>query len=669
MIIRSSHRPVNAHARHACARGMLAAMWACALFIVPPASAQTPKPDAKDADRPPIVQFPEGGISLAEAVRLTLQHDPAIKLQQATHRFQQGVAQEQQGAFDTTLTGRLFYEYRLQELPESRKEIERDRRTNLQEVIDLNREDHQRAQALLTQLNAVRNAPPGAGQAQAVSAIDPDIGAQLQALDLLINSQPDANVRNQLFTLRQDFITRTIADTEAGARGFIEGFQTAEQRLADIGATPNDEVFYNGGFDVQVGRRLRNGITISPFVSGQVEGSNYRDKPRSSDFGGKGLEDLYTFKAGVSAVVPLARGRGADAAGAFEKAARIEADASELAVRHQASVSVLNTVRAYWGLRAAQAAADAAQRSVTLQGRLVELSRASIDAGEMAQIELSRAQAAQASATARLRDTERGLHEARVALAMAIGVAAGEDDRTLPRASDGFPTPPEGDLAAGVVSVMASDAGTLRQDLKSAQLAQEAGRVLARSARTDMRPRFDVVNDTWISAIDERSAGNALDRWVGPSTNLRLELERPFGNNTFRGRYAQREAEARQRQVDAWDLQRQVKLGVIRSAQSVQQARGRVEEARAAVEAYQQTTDAEIERFRAGESTLIDTILTDTQYVDAQNTLAAAEAELASLIAELRFESGLLVSFKERQPIVNERDLITVPRTTPRSTP
>jgi outer membrane protein TolC len=660
------------------------------------------------APAPPVITFPAEGLTLQEAVRLVLEHSPQIALERAELQFQEGVAQEQQGAFDVTLDGTLNYEYRQQELPETRKQTEQENRTDLTDAITLSREDYDRAQALIRQLQVVRNASPGAGQAAAITAIDADIGAQLQTLDLLIAGQTDAAIRGQLFTIRQNYIDRKVAEANEAAGLAVDGFQLAEKRLADIGAAPNDEVFINASFDFQLSRRLRNGIVLAPFTTGQFESTNYKGKPQSADFGGKGLEDLYTFKTGVSAVVPLARGRGGDATGALERASRLEAQASRSALRHAISESVLETVSAYWQLKSAQGAMDVARQSLTLQEQLLELTRAAINAGEVPGADLARSQAAEARARARLFDTERRFHEARVNLAIVIGVAVGDDDRSLPRVRDDFPpmaagatptnaTPPTDAAAAAPAPVaptptptptpapapgadtqppgasappilgpaeaskLVTAADGRRADLESATLRERAAQASARGAETDKRSRLDVVSETYMSAVDEKKIANTIDRWVGPSQSLRLELEHPFGNNIAEGRYAQRRAEASQRLIDAQDLRRQIQLSVVRTTMQVRQAAGRLEQSRLGVDASQRTTDAEIERFRSGEATLIDTLLTEQQLVDARLALVSAQADLATFIAQLRFETGTLVRFTDLHPMVIDADLQTLP--------
>ena len=160
------------------------------------------------------------------------------------------------------------------------------------------RRDYDRLQELSRLLRIVRGAAPGAPQVNAIGAISPDVASQIKALDVLIAGQTNATVRAQLDTIRNEFIDRTIADASEGAARAIDGFQEGEDRLRRLGATPNDEVLSNGGFELNLSRRLRTGLNFTPFFNGRVEGDNYKGKPNGEDDGGKGLEDLYTFRAG-----------------------------------------------------------------------------------------------------------------------------------------------------------------------------------------------------------------------------------------------------------------------------------------------------------------------------------------------------------------------------------
>jgi outer membrane protein TolC len=629
-----------------------------------PAAQQPPAPSAGEAGgeyKPPVIRFPAEGITVAEAVRLTMENDPTIKTQLIAVVQQEGVAEEQQGTFDPTVFGKLFYEYRQQELPESRKKTEQDKRDRLQQGVDDNRAAFNRANTLIGQLQAAQSAGPGGPQAAAIGQIDPQIGAQLQILDVLIAAQTNDSVRNQLLTTRQQFITSTIGDLQSGLGSLVNGFTTGETLLRNLGPTPEDEVFYNGGFSLQLNKQTRWGLFLSPFLDGKVEGTNFKGKPRDENFGGKGLQDLFTFHAGINVTLPLLRGRGTDAQGAFEKAAKIGVDATRLAAQHQVSVSVLRTINAYWNLRGAQNSLNVARQSADLQSKIGQLTQASIDAGELPKVEFARVQATDARARARVQEAERSVHEARVALATAMGVAVDEQADTLPNAREEFPAAVADLTAADVVKLVSAATGQ-RFDIRSSALVEDANRVLERQAETDKRMRLDVTDSLWWTALGERSVDSAIDRWVGPSTDVSLELEKPLGNNAAGGRYAQRQAEVRQQQISTLDLRRQIGLAIIRAARSMQQARLRAEQAQASVDAYQKTVDADVERFRAGDVTLIDTLLTEQQQVDAKLSLISAQQDLATLIAQLRYESGTLLSFTDGKPSFDPADARTIPR-------
>ena len=441
-----------------------------------PVIAQASNPRASAAQQPTSPSprtFPAGGITLEAAVRIALDLNPDVAIARAELSRAKGAALEQQGAFDTRVWGKLFYEYRQQELTQSVKDQEQERRTDLSDALAGARRDYNRLQELSRLLGVVRGAPPGAAQVDAIAAISPDIAAQIRALDVLIAGQASASARAQLTAIRNDFLNREIADASEGAARAIDGFEEGENRLRRLGETPNDEVLYNGGFEVNVSRRTRTGVTFTPFFDGRVEGDNYKGKLRGEDDGGKGLEDLYTFRSGLTIEVPLGRGRGATSAAAFERAAAHESDAARFDLQFRLSEVVSDTVTRYWQLRAAMESRDAIDAQVARQVRLVELTRAAVDAGEQPAVEMARVQASEARARGRLRDAERFVMDARVALATVLGVAADERDATLPLAADRFPqVTTEPALDSSAVSALGSAAATARADQQAAEQRQ-----------------------------------------------------------------------------------------------------------------------------------------------------------------------------------------------------
>jgi outer membrane protein TolC len=638
-------------------------------------SATTTAP-AGDQREPPVMRFDPQGIDLAQAVTITLQNAPDIRLAEASATQALGAAQTQIGLFDTNFLGDTSYNYQRQMLTPTDFLGEVLNRQNLRAARDDEIANVARLNALRSQLTIMQNLPAECGTANvsaqlaALRRLDPDTAAEMDILDALCASSgqvdPSLQLRRDLLTIRQRLVTSTI---DRVAQGVDESL-TAERRLSLIvdrlGNAPDQEFFSNTAFNASLSRLFRNGISFSPFFNGTGSGTNFIGKPFNSDCeigpcGGKGSFPLYTVKGGVSAFVPLARGLGAAATAAPERSALIQEQAARLDAQHQASLSALGTINAYWALRAAQDNVDIAQRSVDLQGRVLQLTRQSIAAGNLPAVELARVQASEARSQSALRDAQVAFHQARVALATQMGVAVGSDEATLPRARDPFPPPPEATaIDESRMTALANDGLGQRRDVTAALRRAEAAQVLVRGAQLNLKPKIDLNGDVHYTGLDEDVVTRAFKRWVGPSYKLGLNVEKPFGNNTQEGLLLEAQAGSLSSQISSADLRRQVRLDVVRTGRSLIEAIARVKLAQDSVTYYQQTIDAEIARFQIGEVTLIDTIQTEAQQSEARRALVAAQQELAQLIAELRFETGTLVP--DASAAVTPQGLITVPR-------
>ena len=640
----------------------------------PPPAGQSPQaatpsqaPDAQPAAAPapgvvgqvPLLTFGPEGLTLDEAIRLTLRHEPNILLGTANLDRLAGVTQEQGGIFDLTLLGTASYEYRIQELTETRKQAERDKRERIADSIDKTRPDVANAQRSLDLLRQIQ-ANPGndANLVSQLTVLSPSLGTQLGALNALIASQP-ASQRAELERVKSQFLTDSINQSAALLQPQIDSFEASQQNLANLGAAPDDEVFQNYAANVQFSKLFRTGVTVAPFFDLRMESSNFRDKPKEEAFGGKGLNDLWTLKTGVSFIFPILRGRGGDAVAAFERSAAVDQQAGALDLDHERSLSVLTTAQAYWEVRAAQESLAVLDRSVSRYGDLLKATEALVTGGELPKVEVVRAQAGDARTKSRQLEAQRRLTEARTALTTALGVATPGDLATLPMARDPFPQAPP--AAALQPWLGAGAVGGERRDVQAAVRREESAAILERGAHTELRSRLDFTASTYYTALGEVgpvetdkdpdgnpiftnfSFADVVDRWVGPSFTLSMNYEKPLGNNAARGRLTSREAERRQQQILGGDLQRQVRLAVTRAAQSLLESLGRLEQSQNAAKDYDTTVQSELQLFRAGESALIDTILTEQQQTEAELAVVAARQEVANLLAQLRFETGLLV--------------------------
>ena len=152
-----------------------------------------------------------------------------------------------------------------------------------------------------------------------------------------------------------------------------------------------------------------------------------------------------------------------------------------------------------------------------------------------------------------------------------------------------------------------------------------------------------------------------MDRWVFRSASGAVDFELPFANDQLEGQLAQRESSLDIAEIDAADRARTISLNVLRLVQSLQLAVDQLRRAEESVRNYDKTIIDEQAKLKAGDSTLVDTILTEQQTTAARQALVAARRNYAELLAELRFEAGLLVLPGQNQVLVTEESLLTAP--------
>jgi len=643
---------------------------------------------------PPLFQYGEGRISLLESVRLTLANDPKILLKSADARLRAGLAQELKGAFDWVLKGELSYDYREQELVDSAKQGEIDKRKNAEINERETCEELARQQQILADLNSEL---ASAGDGVTLAPPDLALEKQLEFFDILIQNAQDPTQRQGVIDEKVSFLQTEISAREVTVINLDKGCTQAAIDRARMGAAPDLEWTKQGKLDVRLTRKFRSGVVLTPFITGQFDSAQFKGKKngpeevitiferdpvtnevvevplnsslgpvtRTIDFGGKGVKDVYQAAVGFDVNIPLLRGRGADAVAARESAALKDFEAAELAVTHSAAEAVLRTATAYWQLLAAQDRVDILARSVELQRRLVEMTQALIDGQEMPRAELPRALAGEANARSQYEAARRDLVKARLELALAMGVGV-ESELNAPLAEGPFPPVPD-DAALGALDGAALTLGApdRRYDSRSALVAVEARRIETRGALLDEKGKLDLGLNVSSRAIGEDSLSNATDSFANPSWRVRLQGEHVFGNNERVGRYVQSAARLDQQAIQSGDLDRNIRLNVVRAYGSLEEAVARYREAQRAADYYQQTIDAEFEKLRLGSSTLIDAIQTEQQKTQADLSVVVAQQEVAALLTQLRFESGTLVEPGPSGYLVDEVDLVSLPEPAP----
>lgn len=610
---------------------------------------------------PQPLNIPGNRISLLDAIRITLQNDPNIKLFEQDMLGSKGVWQTQTGQFDSSLNATAQYLFTQQSLTLSQTSAEKKTRTQVQQDIANNQQTVQTYQTQVSELTKLQANPTG----YSITIPDPVltlVQAEVDSYNQQIALETDPAKQAALIAKRNAIIAGNLAGAQGNLVGAQSDLSQSTQQLQDLGAVPKTIQQQNLTLNVQALFPYRDGVTLGLVADGGYTSNGYKGKPKQTEFGGLGIEDQYTADIGFSINASLLRGRGSDATGAQEKASEINFRASELSYKHEASVSVLNTVSAYWNLVAAQEILEAARKSAGLQGRSLEVTDALISADEVPRSERARALASRASGEALVAAALRTVNEARVTLAVAMGVAV-DSAANAPYAADPFPSAIERDaldtLSPAPLFALAAEH---RFDLQAALKLIDSGGVLVRKAETDLRPQLDVSGQITANGTAETSLAQMSNGWTAPSISAGLTFSKPVGNNAALGAFAQSKAQMAQQIINARDLERTIRANIVQIVATLHDAADQVERAREAVQAYGTTIESEHERFKSGETSLLDAILTQDYQTSALVTYSQARQVYASLLARLRYETGTLLSETAGGTVVQEDSFLHLPR-------
>jgi len=615
-----------------------------------PLSAQAPT-GAQAPYQPPAMRFDGPGLTLADAVKLTLQNDPNIKLREAGVAVQQGILRSQRGLFDSIFRTTGTFSRTQSELLESEQldqiQVRDDLKSAIVEVTDLSN-SLLAAGAILQDRTLTFNSP---GAMNLSTIKDKNVFNQMSILqaelllyrDILASpTLTDASVRADIVNLREQTIGKNIDAFNAQQTAIANAPGQLRTKLDNLGPAPTERWVKQQRLTVDVNKLFRSGLSVRPYADLSYGSQNFVGKDRTStEFGGAGIEPLSQGQIGFDIVLPLLRGAGRDSVAAAEIASGYDVEASRLSMLFQQSQSVLSTVQAYWQARTAAAQVDVLRRSVEVQGQLANVTRAMIAADEKPRSDEARVLASTAEVRSRYEAAQRQLTDARINLAQVMGVALA-DALSLPLAADLFPQPPaglQGDPQAYAAFVR--DAVARRFDHQAALQAEASGKALLQGARKDTRPSLDVLGSGWGTSVHQSSVN--FSNWVFRSGKAGLNYEQILGNNTAKGIVEARAASVSQSQIESANLERVIGLRVFQLAESLRVAADRLRLAAEAVSNYEQTIASEQTRFRAGDASLLDTILTEQQSTNAQLTYIAAQQEYASILAALRHEAGLLV--------------------------
>ena len=649
----------------------------------------------------------ENTISMADAVRITLEHDPQILLSKQDVSLAMARFQESSGIFDGRLQAAPSFRYEWAEMRPAVRQREIDKRAQLDTVATVFKEVRRELKIAL-ESDSLRG-PRCPESFEFVDAVLLD-GLDEAEIDIIGVDRPltiivDDDIESSIFEfeticapitefsfpdIQVDFLEGIrntldlgIDDIITDLSQFPRGTVALSHAIADavttrarlgflrLGLLPIDEITKSISIEAAFQKSLRNGISFT--IAGRLESSqhNFRDKPLDPRFGGFGLQNNFPSFISGQLDVPLQKGFGKITAQAPERVAELSVNAERERMRHVITEEVFRTVLSYLNLVAAQDTLSLLEESATRQQRFLDLAKQLIAADEIPRSELVRS-------LARLAQVESGVHSSRQSLITSqLGLSEGmglyvTNASEAPLASDQF-SKKLVSLPGAEVLLRTSEVS--RRDSRALSILRNASRILAEASQNDLKRRLDLTVTVGMTTFHEsgffRFLPDELEKedlppeapahfysprgftlsafqsnWE-PFITGSITFELPFGNNVAQGRHFQDRSSLRSSDIQFGDLRRLIRDNVVDVSVRLERAAESVRHRRESIGFYKQTLEAAQARFEINDISLIDVLLTEEDLTQAQLQLVQDWRTYFSLLARLKFEVGDLVIFQD----------------------
>ncbi|MDD2902805.1 MAG: TolC family protein [Syntrophales bacterium] len=487
----------------------------------------------------------------------------------------------------------------------------------------------------------------------------------LQAVGLTVSLQPNILMQREQVQNQAGVLQQNTGKFDLAVKGSVE------KKVEKTPLTKDQQESYGNlitEYDqdtltttVGLEKQFRTGIKIGPNMKVYRSGSNL-----DNFFEFNTVPDNYsTFNFTLE--VPLLKGFGQDVAGADEKAAGVNLEATRLDLTQTVSQSVLTTVQAYWSYLAAKKKLGIYRESEGSASQLVDNLQQLVAAKENPVTDLVQSQASLAEKTALRISAEQQLLEARKNLGLAMGLKSREV-LALPLPKDSYPEPLSGmtETLEGEKDKYLQLAEKYRADLLALKEKEKAAQILLVAAQKNLKPQLNAVLGLGYGGLQEsgnfRDYLNAVNHnTVGLNYSAALMFKYPLGNNTAEGVAGQKLAQRRQSHIQTVDLHRKIRANVLVTLEALKRYSAGLKKAREAVTLYRRGYTDENLRFRMGMSTIIDLITVQNRLSTAMVTEVDSQLDYANAVIKLRYETGTLIVKEKEQYRVEMKRLIAIP--------
>jgi outer membrane protein TolC len=485
-------------------------------------------------------------------------------------------------------------------------------------------------------------ATPTVGAAGSVPTNPSELGAlseQLDNLSLLqtvpLSNGPAIPQFDPALTGQINWTHQSTPDTDPLAYG----------ANALTGSTTNANAAYTQGFGP--GTQLNVGFDNSRYTTSSLQSA---------------FSPYTTSSLGFTVTQPLLRGFGLAVNRRFIRISKNEQKIAGLLVQQQLIATVYGVVRLYTDLVALYEDVKVKEETLASAEKLYTDTKAEVDEGTQAPVELTRANAQVFSIRQDLIDS-RGLLEEQEAIVKTVITRRTDNDPELLNAriipTDSIEVPGTDEIRPLQDLIVLAFAN--RPDLSQAGVQVENTQISLQGSRNGLRPEVDLVGTAQNSALAAQlnplspvatdsplvgGYGNALEQLATrkyPSYGIGLNITLPLRNRIAQADVTRDEILLRQSQVVQEQLHKQAQLEVEDALIAMRRARASYDAAVETEKLQQESLDTEQAKFDVGASTSFFIIQYQSFLAQAKSTVVVAKSAYLKARAALERATGTIL--------------------------
>jgi outer membrane protein TolC len=410
------------------------------------------------------------------------------------------------------------------------------------------------------------------------------------------------------------------------------------------GSTSNANAAYTQGFGP--GTELNVGFDNSRFTTNSLQSA---------------FSPYTTSSLGFTVTQPLLRGFGLAVNRRFIRISKNEQKIAGLLVEQQLIATVYGVERLYTDLVALYEDVKVKEETLASAQKLYTDTKAEVDEGTQAPVELTRANAQVYSIRQDLIDS-RGLLEEQEAIVKNVITRRTDHDpevlnaRIIPTDSIEVPGAGETRSLQDLVALAFSN----RPDLRQAGVQLENTQISLEGSRNELRPEVDLVGTAQNSALAAQANslvspvnspliggyGSALEQLATrkyPSYGIGVNITVPLRNRIAQADVARDEILLRQSQVVQQQLLKQAQLEVEDAVIAMRRARASYEASLETEKLQQESLDTEQAKFDVGASTSFFIIQYESFLAQAKSTVVVAKSAYLKARAALQRATGTIL--------------------------